>query len=81
MLQPPRARLTFQRLVGSLQNLEDNFLELLDRLQEKQSTGQGWSDSGQRLELRLRGRFFCIATARAGDGGKRLLVAFSECQH
>lgn len=25
--------------------------------------------------------FCCIATARAGDGGKRLLVAFSKCRH
>lgn len=43
---PPRARITFQCLVCSLQNIKDNFSELLERLQEKQKVGQGMPDSG-----------------------------------
>lgn len=43
---PPRACITFQCLVCSLQNIKDNFSELLEWLQEKQKVGQGMPDSG-----------------------------------
>lgn len=45
------ARITFWCLVCSLQNIKDNFSEVLQRLQGKQSGGQGRPDLG--METRV----------------------------
>lgn len=61
--QPPYAHVTFRCLACSLQNIEDNFSELLKRLQEKQNAGQGRPDlrTETRVTTEQGKRFFAVS--------------------